>query len=330
MAKTIGLSFDLKSDYKLKEGDPHDASAEFDQPATVDLIEQAISSLGYQVKRIGNIFSLIENLKQLDDIDMVFNISEGLSGRNRESQVPIILEIKNIPYVGSDGLTLALTLDKLMAKRIFRSEGISTPRFFEVKEANSLIDTDHFQFPLIVKPRFEGSSKGIDASMRVSDLDQLIDRSAHIINTYKQPALVEEFIKGREFTVAIVGNEPPEVLTPVQIKIEGELELGDKFYTFGHIYSNKLEYVCPAPIDKTLEEKLKELAGRVYQAVDCRDFGRVDFRVDQQGNPYVLEINPLPCLAAEDVFMLLSKVGGITYPEMIGKILGSAFKRYSL
>jgi D-alanine-D-alanine ligase len=329
MGKIIGITYDLKTDYQKRENDPLDVIAEFDHPQTIDLIAQAIESLGHRVKRIGNVHSLLSNLDRLG-VDIIFNISEGLIGRNRESQIPVILEMKGIPFVGADGFTLALTLDKLMAKKFFLSEGIPTPKFIEVKDPATLINTDHFKFPLIVKPRYEGSSKGIDSNARINNLEQLTKRAEYIIKTYKQPALVEEFIKGREFTVAIVGNEPPEVLPPVQIKIAGELNLGEKFYTFEYISSSDLEYVCPAPITKDLEDKLKELALRAYQVVECRDFGRVDFRVDEQDNPYVLEINPLPCLAAEDVFMLIPKVLGMTYPQMIGKILESAFKRYNL
>ena len=329
MGKIIGLTYDLKTDYPLNEGVLPDANAEFDYPQTINLITNAIESLGHRVKKIGNVSLLLNNLNNLD-IDIVFNISEGITGRNRESQVPVILEMKGIPFVGSDGLTLALSLDKLMAKKIFIAERIPTPKFIEVSQPSCLINTNHYKFPLMVKPRFEGSSRGIDSSARVSNLDELIKRTDYIINTYKQPALLEEFIRGKEFTVAIVGNDPPEVLPPVQVKIEGQFDLGERFYTFGHISSNELEYVCPAPISKELENKIKYLALRAYQAVECLDFGRVDFRVDQQDNPYVLEINPLPCLASDDVFMLIPKVLGISYPEMIGKILESAFRRYNL
>ncbi|MFC1592531.1 ATP-grasp domain-containing protein [Candidatus Omnitrophota bacterium] len=329
MGKVIGLTYDLKTDYQPKKNEPPDLNAEFDHPLTVDLIVRTLESLGHQVKRIGNVFSLLGNLNNLG-VDIVFNISEGLNGRNRESQIPVILETKGIPFVGSDGLTLSLTLDKLMAKKIFIADNIPTPRFMEIKSASSVIDMDHFQYPLMVKPRFEGSSKGIDARAKVDNLDELIKRADYVINTYKQPVLVEEFIRGTEFTVAIVGNDSPEVFSPAQVKIGGELSLGDKFYTFGHIASTDLEYVFPAPINRELEQKLKDLALRVYQAVDCRDFGRVDFRVDEQGNPYVLELNPLPCLAAEDVFMIIPNALGMDYPGMIAKILEGAFKRYNL
>lgn len=327
--KTVGLTYDLKTDYQFREGDPPDANAEFDHPATVDIIADAIKSQGFRVKKIGNANSLLENINNLG-VDIVFNISEGLYGRNRESQVPILLEMASIPFVGGDALTLGLTLDKIIAKKVFIAEGIPTPKFFEIKSMDNLVDADHLQFPLIVKPRFEGSSKGLSDKSRVQNLQDLKNQAAFIIDTYKQPALVEEFITGQEFTVAIVGNDPPEALPVVQIKIDGSFELDDKFYTFARISSDRLEYISPAPISRELDQKIRELALKSYNAVDCLDFGRVDFRVDKAGNPYILEINPLPSLSTEDVFSLLAQLKGMTYEQMIGRILNIALARYGL
>lgn len=327
--KTVGLTYDLKTDYQFKESDPADANAEFDHPATIDIIASAIESCGFKTQKIGNAYQLLEIIKD-PKVDIIFNISEGICGRNRESQVPLLLEMTGIPYVGADALTLGLTLDKVIAKKIFIAEEIPTPRFFEIKNIDSLVDTDHLQFPLIVKPRFEGSSKGLTEKSRVENKEELKEQAAHIISAYKQPALVEEFISGQEFTIAIVGNEEPEVFPPVQIKIDGDLQLNDKFYTFARISSDRLEYVFPSSITKALSSRMSELALKTYRAVDCLDFGRVDFRVDKDGNPYVLEINPLPSLSTEDVFMLIAKAINITYPEMIGRILDSALKRYGL
>lgn len=327
--KIVGLTYDLKTDYQFKEGDPPDANAEFDHPSTIEVVSSAIESQGFKVKKIGNVLNVLENIDHLG-VDIVFNISEGLGGRNRESQVPLLLEMAGIPFVGSDALTLGLTLDKIMTKKIFISEGIPTPKFCEVKNNSDLINLDHLNFPLIVKPRSEGSSKGLTDNSRVKDTEELKRQTEFIINIYKQPALVEEFILGTEFTVAIIGNESPEVLPVVQIKIDGELKLNEKFYTFARISSDRLEYVCPAPIEPELSKKISDYALRAYTSVDCRDFGRVDFRVDTNGNPYVLEINPLPCLSSEDVFMTISKIKGISYEEMIGKILNFALKRYNL
>ena len=325
--KTVGLTYDLKSDYKFKKGDPLDANAEFDAPSTINVIADAISANGYNVKKIGNALNLLEKIDNLG-VDIVFNISEGLIGRNRESQVPILLEMAGVPFVGADALTLGLTLDKVMAKKIFIAEKIPTPKFFEVASVDALINQDHCKFPLIVKPRFEGSSKGLSENSRVENIAELKKQVDFITKTYKQPALVEEFISGQEFTVAIVGNENPEVMPVVQIKIDGKLKLNDKFYTFARITSDRLEYICPAKISQELKKKLNELALKVYRSVECRDFGRVDFRVDNNGNPYVLEINPLPSLSTEDVFMLIAKNIGITYEQKVGKILDAALKRY--
>ncbi len=171
MAKTVGLTYDLKTDYEFKDSDPPDANAEFDHPDTVSLIASAIASRGFKVKRIGNVSSLLENIADLK-VDIVFNISEGVSGRNRESQVPLLLEMAGIPFVGADSLSLGISLDKLMAKKIFIAEKIPTPRFIEVKDSAAL-DSDHLKFPLIVKPRFEGSSKGLSESSRVENAEEL-------------------------------------------------------------------------------------------------------------------------------------------------------------
>jgi len=327
--KTVGLTYDLKTDYQFKAGDPPDANAEFDVPSTIDVIAQAIESCGYAVKRIGNATSLLEQIDRLD-VDIVFNISEGTSGRNRESQVPILLEMYNIPFVGADALTLGLALDKIMAKKVFIAEGIPTPNFFEIKSLEQLTNSDHLQFPLIVKPRFEGSSKGLSDNSRVYSMEELRRQVGLVVTAYKQPALVEEFISGQEFTVAVVGNDPPQVLPLVQIQIDGKLQLGDEFYTFARISSDRLEYVCPAPIEPKLYQRISDLALKVYNSVECRDFGRIDFRVDKGGEPFALEINPLPSLSTEDVFMLIAKVQGMTYPQMINEILTSALKRYNL
>ncbi len=327
--KTVGLTYDLKTDYAFKAGDPADANAEFDSPSTIEVISSAIEANGFRVKLIGNVLSLLEKMGSLN-VDMVFNISEGLTGRNRESQVPILLEMMGTPFVGSDALTLGVTLDKIMAKKIFMAEKIPTPRFYEFASAHDVAQDNHYRFPLIVKPRFEGSSKGLTPNSRVENHADLKTQVEYIVSTYKQPALVEEFIAGQEFTVGIIGNDNPEVLPVVQIEIDGEVKLNDKFYTFDYIQGSALQYVCPAKISADLEQTLRDIALRTFKAVECRDFGRIDFRVDRKGHPYVLEINPLPSLSSEDVFMATARCLGITYNDIIGKILNSALQRLNI
>ena len=330
MGKVVGLTYDIKEDHVLKDGDPHDAYAEFDVNATIDIIVDALREGGNKVVKIGSVNKLLKDIDNLS-VDIVFNISEGIGGRNRESQVPIILEMKNIPYVGSDGLTQALTLDKIMAKKIMLQERIPTPNFVEISNPVDLNGAlDRLKFPLIVKPRHEGSSKGISEEAKVDDIDNLKKRINFIVNAYNQSALIEEFIRGSEFTVGLIGNDPIQVLPPVQIKIDGKLNLGDQFYTFARISSDKLEYVCPAQISQGLNKQISELALRAYRAVECKDFGRVDIRLNEKDEPFVLEINPLPSLSIEDIFMTVTKESKISFPDIINRILDAALKRYGM
>jgi len=322
------LTYDLRHEYVFKKNDPADANAEFDHKDTIKEIERALVRGGHTVVHIGNAHNLLKTIDKLR-VDIVFNLAEGLSGRNRESQVPIVLETKGIPFVGSDGLTLGLALDKILAKKIFIAEGIPTPRFLEIKDISTL-DGFSLKFPLIVKPRYEGSSKGISKDSLARNAESMRKRADWVIKTYKQPALVEEFIRGQEFTVAVLGNRNPEAMPPVQISIDGEKNLGEKFYTFGHIRSGALKYICPAEISRELRKKIKDVALKSYQALECCDFGRVDIRVDKKGTPYVLEINPLPSLSLEDIFPLVGKQLGIGYGDIINRILDYALERHGL
>ncbi len=330
MGKIVGITYDLKSDWPSDPNDPVDAGAEFDSPQTVENICGALESLGHRVKKIGNAKNLLKEIDHLD-VDIVFNICEGFAGRNRESQVPVLLEMFGIPYVGSDGLTMGITLDKIAAKKCFISEGLPTPRFFTAKNSDRLKEMNSIGFPLIVKPSREGSSKGLSEKSRVTDFEGLKRQIECVNRTYRQPALVEEFIRGTEFTVAVIGNDHPQAMPVVQVSIDGVRDLGDDFYTFSRLLNpDRVQYLCPADIPKNLEQKLKDLAVRVYNCVECLDFGRVDFRVDEKGNPYVLEINPLPCLAINDIFFFTAKAMGFTYEEIINHILELGLARYGM
>lgn len=329
MGKTIGITYNLKSDWKKQPDDPIDAAAELDGVSTVESIERALKAGGHTVKRIGNAFKLLSTINDLN-VDLVFNICEGFHGRNRESEVPVILEMHNIPFVGADALTLGVTLDKVVAKKCFVADGVPTARFFRAHLGDDLKKLNTIGYPLIVKTSQEGTSKGLTASSRVQTLEEL-KKQVEIVNTvYKQPALVEEFISGTEFTVPVLGNKNPQVMPVVQYKMNGSLDLGDHFYTYKHVVEKSVEYLCPAQIPKELALQLQKIAVEAYQSVDCRDFGRVDFRVDKKGNPYVLEINPLPNLSEEEVFGLFPKVVGKTYAQVLNEIVDFAIERYSL
>ena len=325
----IGLTYDLKSDWVFNPNDPADANAEFDKPQTIESLMYALEQGGHQVEKIGNIKNLLAQVHHLD-VDLVFNICEGQGGRNRESQVPIILEMFHIPYIGSDALTLGLSLDKILAKKCFFSEGIPTPRFFEAPSNAQLEQINHIGFPLMVKPRHEGSSKSLSEQSRVENYEGL-KRQVDLINAvYHQPALAEEFIKGQEFTVAVLGNVQPQAMPVVQVSIDGQVDLGDQFYTFAHIASERLQYICPAKISPNLTKQIQALALKTYMSVGCLDLGRIDFRVDEQGQPYVLEINPLPALGLDDIFNLFPAVIGSSYNQMINQIVSIAGARHGL
>jgi D-alanine-D-alanine ligase len=328
MGLRVGLTFDLKSDYVFREGEPPDANAEFDHEDTIGVIEEAIQAGGHEVVRLGSARALLTRLEELKRLDIVFNLAEGYVGRNRESEVPVILEMLRVPFVGSDGLTMALTLDKIVAKKVLITEGIPTPRFVELQKPEDA-PTVHLTYPLIAKLRHEGASKGISIASLTNNAEELARQVDWLTRTYQQPALIEEFIEGREFTVAIIGNDPPEAQPVVQIEIDGQLELGRLFYTFERIHSG-LNYICPAPIEEALRQRLVSLALQTYTAVECRDFGRVDIRVDAKGTAYVLELNPLPSLSTEDVFGYVARVRGISYAAIVNQVLDSALVRYGM
>lgn len=330
MGKIVGLTYDLKKDWHPNSGDPVDAAAELDSEKTIDSVVEAIESGGHTVKRIGNVHRLLSQIDHLG-VDIVFNIAEGHNGRNRESQIPLLLEMKEIPFVGADALSLGVALDKVMAKKCFIADKIPTPRYFDAANTDDLKPLNTIGYPLIVKCRYEGSSKGLSKKSRVENYQGLKEQVDRIHKVYKQSALVEEFIRGTEFTVGVLGHEKPETMPVVQVQIEGKLELGDDFYTFSRLENSGLvQYICPTKISKALNDQLQGLAVRAYKSVDCRDFGRVDFRVDDKGNPYVLEINPLPSLSTEDVFCIAPKAMGISYEMMINRILNYGLKRYGL
>ena len=328
MGFRVGLTYNVKSEVALKPGDPPDLNAELDHEETVAHIEQAFREAGHEVIRIGSARHLLERMGKLN-ADIVFNIAEGYEGRNRESQVPILLEMMRIPFVGADGLTLGLTLDKVLTKKVLIAENIPTPRHVEVTDPANVWQVN-LNFPLIVKLRCEGSSKGLSEKSLVSTPEELRRQVKYLADTYSGSSIfIEEFIEGKEFTVAVIGNEHPTAYPVVQIALDGQTELGRKFFTFAYLRSGA-DYICPAPIPESLAKRMQELTLRTYQSVDCRDFGRVDFRVDWQGNPYVLEINPLPSLSVEDVFNFIAKTQGMTHHQMIAKILDAALIRYGL
>jgi len=325
----VGLTYDCRTDWVVGPNDPQDMNAEFDKPQTIDDICAALEAGGHDVVRLGNAEKVLETLDRIS-VDIVFNICEGRHGRNRESQVPVLLEMKGIPFAGADALTLGMTLDKSVAKKCFVADGVPTPRFFLADENSDLEALNTIGFPLFVKTCYEGTSKGISEASRVTDPATLKEQVAKVCRVYRQPALVEEFIPGQELTVPVLGNDNPQAMIPIQVSIDGDVDLGERFYSYEMVVSPALRYVCPPKISEDLKRRLQETAVRAYQSVGCRDFGRVDFRVDRQENLYVLEINPLPSLAKQDVFNIFPQVMGTTYEAAVNEVLRIAARRCGL
>lgn len=272
--------------------------------------------------------------------DIVFNIAEGLNGTSRESQIPAMLDMLCIPYTGSDPLTLGICLDKMRAKEILSYHKIPNAKFFAAYNINQVNNKD-FQYPLIVKPVSEGSSKGIFSSSFVTNKEELIQQVEKIVNEYNQAALIEEFLSGREFTVAVMGNgDEAEVLPIVEIVYDDFPKDIIPIYSYEAKWildtkENPLEvFSCPAKIDKNLEEQIKNTVLSAYKILNCKDWSRVDVRLDKNNIPNIIEINPLPGILPNpeenSCYPKAAFTAGYTYDEMINKVLYVAAKRYNL
>jgi D-alanine-D-alanine ligase len=327
MRLRVGISYNLKKDFAYRENQPIDLLEEFDSEETVDAIRGVLERDGHEVMKLGGDTGLIDRLRQTP-IDIVFNIAEGLQGRNREAHIPALLEYLNIPYTGSDPLTLSLTLDKSMAKRVVISEGIPTPRFKKVEKMEDLDDLK-LEYPLFVKLCYEGSSKGVRLDSKILDHRSLKEKTEWLLKTYGPPILVEEFVGGPEFTVGILGNENPTVLGVMQIEIKGSPP-DEAIYSLEvkREWEQRVYYHCPPPIDPALLRKIEEVALRSYRVLECRDVSRVDIRVDKNETPYFLEINPLPGLSPlyGDLPIMAGRMGW-EYDRLVKTIFHHALKR---
>ncbi|MFH1282649.1 MAG: hypothetical protein ABII27_03185 [bacterium] len=329
MGLTIGFTYDAKEDYALGIQDNPDKFAEFDEPLTIHEINSALESGGHTIIKIGHAKNLIKRLVAGEKYDIVFNIAEGITGRGREGQVPSILELYDQPYVGSDPVTMGLTLDKVLAKEIARYHGILTPNYFVAKQNVPFINPG-IKFPAFVKTSCEGTSKGVTKDSLVKDEGAMVSYIKYIQGKYKQNALVEEFVVGQEYTVVVLGNESLEALPPVQVRINEKGDLGEDFYTYDRVFNKEVSYVCPSDLDPKLEQQLKNSAINVVKALGCRDFSRVDFRVDKNNQAYFLECNPLPNLGSGDVFPIVAVKIGSNYNKIILRVLDNAVQRYNL
>lgn len=324
----VGLTYNLK---KGIASEVEDLEAEYDDISTVHAIRDSLKKAGLKVELIEadeNIFYRLQDAKP----DIVFNIAEGLRGRGREAQIPAILTHCGIPFTGSDETTLCIALDKALTKRLLASYRIKTPRYKVIDGVNTG-SIRNFNFPLIVKPNAEGSSKGISEHAIVKNPEELKRQVRMEYEAYGQQLLVEEFIRGREFTVGIIGNgSETRVLPPMEIVYNDKNSKNNIYsYNVKKNYEKYVTYVCPPNLDKKLLDKIERTSGKIYEVLQCKDFSRIDFRMDEKGELYFIEINPLPGLApGYSDYPMLAGFSGIGYNELILMILNSALKRYGM
>ncbi len=323
----VGLTYNLKKNV-LSENE--DEEAEYDSIDTVMAIKESLEREGCRVELLEATEELPAKLS-LRNLDIVFNIAEGIAGRGREAQVPAILNFYRIPFTGSDETTLCIALDKALTKRILATYHIRTPKYRVILKDQQKW-TGSFPFPAIVKPNAEGSSKGISDIAIVTDMAQLRSLVSRNLSLYRQDMLVEEYIGGREFTVGIVGNgSEARVFPPMEIIYQNDGPYHIYSYTVKQNYKELIRYECPASLSREKEREIVETARKIYEILGCRDFARMDFRLSPEGILYFIEINPLPGLApGYSDFPMIAAFNGVDYVALVRAIFQSALKRHGL
>ncbi|MDD4016529.1 MAG: D-alanine--D-alanine ligase [Kiritimatiellae bacterium] len=323
----IGLTYDLRSDY-LAMGLSMEETAEFDKEDTVAGIEGALRELGYGTDRIGHAKALVKRLEAGDRWDLVFNICEGLEGVAREAQVPAILDLYGVPYVFSDALVLALTLHKGMTKRIVRDAGVPTSDFCVYETAEDLAGI-RFGAPFFVKPVAEGTGKGCSAKSIVRDRARLAAVCDDLVARFRQPALIEPYLGGREFTVGVTGTgRQAKAVGSMEIVLLPNAEKGVYSYENKGNYEDRVVYRPGDAAKDPVAAASEKVALAAWRALGCRDGGRVDIRCDDGQNPMFLEVNPLAGLNPKDSDLpILARMANVSYTQLIGRIMDSAVAR---
>jgi D-alanine-D-alanine ligase len=344
----IGITYDLKSDTSAylivppgadlagtPRDLPDDLQEEFDSPVTIEAIASVLRGLGHEVVKLGDGREMVEQLLA-DPPDFVFNFAEGQGiGRCREARVPAVLETLGIPYTGSDPLTQAVTLDKECARRLVASAGVTVPAGFVIQPDDDLdeITRSEQARPLlepglaIVKPAWEGSSKGIREKCLVRDRAELREVVESLRRDYRQPLLVEEFIDGDELTVGMVGNDPPEIIGIMRVVPNTPTEHFVYSLEVKRDFRRQVRYECPPLLPKGVLDRVAVAAQAAHRVLGCRDVARIDFRL-RDGVPYFLEVNPLPGLNPESSdLVILAHLRNWSYEKLVGRILQAALER---
>jgi D-alanine-D-alanine ligase len=330
----IGLVYDLLGSLPASADSgspaPADADAEYEPESTIEALEGAIEVLGHRPVRIGSPHALLAALGkgEAPAIDVAMNLAEGYGSRNREAWAPVLLEMAGVPCLGSDALTLSATLDKAWARTLVSEAGVPVPAGAVAASAEEARNLElPVPYPLFVKPRWEGASKGIGASSRVRDQGELVREVGRVVRDYRQPALVEAFLEGPEYTVTMIGNDPPRALPVLQRALEVETRIGLHALEAHPPPAGGWQHCLPGALDAPLEATLSELALQAWRALECCDFARADFRLDARGHPYFLEMNPLPTFARDGSFGILAELEGRRIEALLAEVIASGLVR---
>lgn len=319
-------------------GTRNDTYAEWDTRETIEAVKAALEEY-HRVTLIEANEEAFELLRATRP-DLVFNMAEGLRGASREAQVPSVLEMLGIPYTGSDPVTLSICLDKSRAKEILSYYRVPTAPFVVIRNPEEVASL-RFPVPAIVKPLHEGSSKGIYNSSVVRTPEELVARVNAVLTNYEQPALVEKFLAGREFTVALLGNVPDvRVLPIIETKFDALPRGVHPIYSYEAKWiwdqaENPIDvHECPARVSTELRKTIEETCLRAFTVLGCRDWCRIDVRLDEAGVPHVLELNPLPGILPDpedhSCFPLAARIGGLPYNALLNEVVRIATKRYGM
>jgi D-alanine-D-alanine ligase len=317
----IGLTFDLRSWY-IDRGYTMDETAEFDKQDTIDALEISLKLMGHQVEPVGNAFQLIEALASGKKWDLVFNIAEGLYGDGRESVVPAILDQYKIPYVFSGPVIMGISLNKHLAKLVVAENGVPVSPGCLIQQPGDL-NKCVLEYPLFVKPVSEGTGKGITEKSLIHSPEELKSMVEWILREFKQPALVEEYLPGREFTVGVTGSgENAEVIGGMEIICSNNLPYSVE------VKENYLSYCKYKPLDPDVTGECESVALKSWIALNALDGGRIDLKADRYGKICFIEANPLAGLnPVHSDLPILARMYGIEYQDLMEKIMKSAIKR---
>lgn len=320
----IGLTFDLRSWY-LDRGYSMEDTAEFDKQETVDALEESIRKMGFETEQIGNCFQLIDSLASGKRWDLVFNIAEGLYGDGRESVVPAILDQYSIPYVFSGPVIMGICLNKYLTRLIVASAGVPVSPGMIVRSVDEIAKCN-LTYPLFIKPVSEGTGKGITEKSLVRNPDELKEMGEYLLKRFNQPALIEEYLPGREFTVGVIGSgETAVAIGGMEIECKDNLPYSVEFK------ENYQEFCKYRSLEGEYTEECKKVALDVWKVLGGVDAGRVDVKADRNGRICFIEVNPLAGLhPIHSDLPILSRMAGIDYQALLEMIMKSAIKRNHL